>query len=81
MDDKIDVRFAEFEQRMDRRRNDHMTELEAYYNNHYSEIMTELRTLRDDYQKNVGNLATCLSGLRLVLKRALRPLFDCELHT
>ncbi len=47
----LDSRFIAFEQKMDKRFTDHMTELETYYSNHYSELLAEVRNLRQDYQK------------------------------
>lgn len=45
----INLQFAAFEQRMDKRFTDHMTEIEGYYSNHYGELLDEVRAIRKDF--------------------------------
>ena len=51
----MELRLANFEQRMDERFTAHMEELEGYYSNHYSELLSEVRALRKDYKKAFGD--------------------------
>ena len=44
----INLKFAAFEQHMDKRFTDHMTEIEGYYSNHYGELLDEVRAIRRD---------------------------------